>query len=109
RFGDLLDRVGKLPPAPVLDPVHLAFLGFAQRLVTLDDGTDLLALVGAHVAPDFVLTRVSPCGLLPGPRPSGARRCMPCPFRPRQGTGNYTLTVFPMQGAPGLRDRKSPC
>src|SRR5690606_1167155 len=55
-LGHLLDRVGQLPPAPVLDPVDLALLGFDHRLVPLDHRGHLLALVGVDDQYDLVVT-----------------------------------------------------
>ena len=53
---DLGDRIGELPPAPVLETVNPAVAAGDRRAIPLDHGGHLLALVGMHDEYDFVMT-----------------------------------------------------
>src|SRR5690606_21606913 len=55
-LDQVLDRIGQLAAAPVLEPVDLAFAVLDQRLVTLDHRRHLLALVRMDQEHDFVMT-----------------------------------------------------
>src|SRR5262245_1032461 len=56
RLVHLLDRVGELAPAPVLEAVHDAVAGGDDALVALDHGGHLLALVGMDDENDLVMS-----------------------------------------------------
>jgi hypothetical protein len=45
RLGELLDQVGQLAAAPILDPVHLAAAGGDEALVAFQHGRNLFALI----------------------------------------------------------------
>ena len=62
-FDQLLDRVSQLTAAPVFQAVDLAATILDQRLVALDHGGDLLALVRVDQEHDFIMThRCNPFG-----------------------------------------------
>src|SRR6185369_13573681 len=56
RLVHLLDRVGELAPAPVLEAVHRAVAGGDHALVALDHRGYLLALVGMDDENDLVMS-----------------------------------------------------
>src|SRR5262249_32655036 len=52
---DLGDRVGELPPSPVLETMHVTATGGDHALVALDHRGHLLALIRVHKENDFVM------------------------------------------------------
>src|SRR5690606_34138142 len=58
RLDQVVDRIGELAAAPVLETVDLAIAALDQRLVALDHGRHLLALVRMDQEHDFVMTHV---------------------------------------------------
>ena len=65
-LDQVLDRVRQLAAAPVFETVDLAVAAFDQRLVALDHGGHLLALVRMDQEHDFVMTHggfLCGCGL----------------------------------------------
>src|SRR6476661_3311559 len=56
RLGELVDLVGQLAAAPVLDTMHLAAAGGDHALVTLQHGRNLFALVRVDQQHDFIMT-----------------------------------------------------
>ena len=55
-LDELLDRVGELATAPVLDAVNLTALFENEGLVTFDHRADLFGLIGVHDDAQFVMT-----------------------------------------------------
>ena len=55
---DFLDRIGELPPSPVLQPVNPAARAGHHRAIPVDHRGHLLALIGMHDEYDFVMTHV---------------------------------------------------
>ena len=56
RLRELLDHVGQLAAAPVLDAVHLATGSGDEALVALQHGRNLLALIRMDQQNDFIVT-----------------------------------------------------
>src|SRR3546814_21005564 len=56
-LDQVVDRIGQLAATPVLETVDLALAALDQRLVALDHGGHLLALVRMAQEHDFVMTR----------------------------------------------------
>src|SRR5690606_2703849 len=56
RLDKLLDGVGKLAASPVFQAMHLAAVAGDDRLIALDHGGHLLALIGMHDEHYFVVT-----------------------------------------------------
>ena len=56
RLGDLVDRIGQLPPTPILDAMDLSGLAGHQSLVTREHRRNLLALIGMDDQYDLVMT-----------------------------------------------------
>src|SRR5690606_31810238 len=96
RLDQVVDRIGELAAAPVLEAVDLALAAFDQRLVALDHGRHLLALVRMDQEHDFVMSHVFS---LVDIRPSRWATARIAPRRPwrarwskvsrRTGAGNY--------------------
>src|SRR3546814_16731698 len=57
-LDQVVDRIGQLAATPVLETVDLALAALDQRLVALDHGGHLLALVRMDQEHDFVMTHV---------------------------------------------------
>src|SRR3546814_16364289 len=57
-LDQVVDRIGQLAATPVLETVDLALAALDQRLVALDHGGHLLALVRMDQVQDFVMTHV---------------------------------------------------
>src|SRR3546814_141115 len=57
-LDQVVDRIGQLAATPVLETVDLALAALDQRLVALDHGGHLLALVRMDREHDFVMTHV---------------------------------------------------
>ena len=55
---DLVDRIGQLPPAPVLQPVNLAAILLDHRAIAIHHRLNLIALVGMDHEYDFIMTHV---------------------------------------------------
>ena len=79
RLGELLDHVGHLATAPVLDPVHLAAAGGDGGLVAFQHGRNLFALIGMDQEHDLVMTHGVSLWI-PGRKPLAG------PIGPRRGT-----------------------
>ncbi len=58
RLVHLLDRIGQLAAAPVLEAVDLAAVAVVIVRVALDHRGHLLALIGMHDKYDFVMTHI---------------------------------------------------
>jgi hypothetical protein len=58
RLEHLLDRIGELAAAPILDAMDLAVAGGDGVAVSLDHRGHLLALIGMHDENDLVVAQV---------------------------------------------------
>src|SRR6476661_6036150 len=79
RLGELVDLVGQLAAAPVLDTMHLAAAGGDHALVTLQHGRNLLALVRVDQQHDFIMTHGLSLRMGRGARLRARRRWQPPP------------------------------
>ena len=66
RLDEFLDRIGQLTTTPVFQAMNLAALGGDERLVSLDHGGHLLALVRMNNENDFVITHAEALLRMPG-------------------------------------------
>src|SRR3546814_2903777 len=101
-LDQVVDRIGQLAATPVLETVDLALAALDQRLVALDHGGHLLALVRMDQEHDFVMTHVVfLVDIRPPPGWEAAR------IAPRRSWTDAVGQGLPTRGSRVLSDRKS--
>ena len=100
-LDQVVDRIRQLAATPVLEPVDLAVATFDERLVTLDHGWHLLALVRMDQEHDFVMTHVDSSWMRPasdawpGSPPTSATAAVEqeLPATGSSGAGKYASSM----------------
>src|SRR5690606_38534414 len=96
-LDQVVDRIGQLAAAPVLEAVDLALAALDQRLVALDHGGHLLALVRMDQEHDFIVTHECfPCGYSAATRKAVAR------IAPRRSWPDAVGQGLPARGSRAL-------